>query len=871
MQPFHCEAIYLSRVGSGGPNFLLAEKRHWGIVVALASVVSVVSCRAMDDSLDLESHVSSGYEASVAETLAKDEDACDRDDASVPFRAIDLIQPVQVFRRPVLDRVRSEPEGSDAPAESGALAEEDGSGMDDWEHVGQEPGQHGLFGHEQFSEVSFRESADVVSEESLQLVEEVVQEPASEPERTDLPGPTITPPAWSEIVASGFGQYRQLDNMLRFPWETGILAEIFDCTQDPLPLCPGFPEPPPESIVGTSSESQLQLERFQMPHDAKYTRAVKSLQDMNYFEAKTQKLDLACAQWLNLLSIQWSSSGIGPQLVVALQRDSSGSDAFTVLKSCFGVKSPATLLKRASAFRQYVSWFNKLNGDPDSNIRPLPLDEEAVWSYFNWLRKQRQETGKGFTVPSSFLEAVRFAKFTLDLAGTDSILGSRRLLGFAALEKQAMGPSRQAPGMELEHLKRLHEVLKGDANNIDKLGAACFLICVYGRARWSDMRFIERVDVEEGESVTFYTAEHKTASVGLRRQQFLPIVVPWQGVVTDDWMNRFLSLYSCVGLDITRRPLGPLLPAPRLDGTFCARPLSTAEAADWLRALLEGTPDCSSFRSHSMKATLLGWCARAGLDKESRAVLGHHCSALSGSEVVYSRQLQIRALRKLAHILRRVRSGLALEDEAMREFGVLRTPAPFTPMHAAKTPLGPVAVEEAPNETAPAPASDQVLKDAVTAAVEAEELQSVKDEELDNSILENAAENLTLFPVELVSAGVVQIESSSGSDSSSSSYYSDSSSTEQPVRTESVRFTEEVPPDMDFYKHVKSGIVHCCKLDETVSKCKLNMSSNYKKLARKFHFKHPKCLRCFPKDGNRIRSIEQLTESLDGALKKAKS
>ena len=91
------------------------------------------------------------------------------------------------------------------------------------------------------------------------------------------------------------------------------------------------------------------------------------------------------------------------------------------------------------------------------------------------------------------------------------------------------------------------------------------------------------------------------------------------------------------------------------------------------------------------------------------------------------------------------------------------------------------------------------------------------------------------------------------------------------MRAETVRFTEEVPHDMDFYKHTKSGIVHCCKLDETVSKCKLNMGSNYKKLAREFHFKHPKCLRCFPKDGNRIRSIGQLTESLDSALKKSRA
>eukprot|EP00435_Cladocopium_sp_Y103_P041661 s2564_g11.t1 len=243
----------------------------------------------------------------------------------------------------------------------------------------------------------------------------------------------------------------------------------------------------------------------------------------------------------------------------------------------------------------------------EAKARAFPLDEVAVWQCFLWLKQQRESMSKGFTVPSSFLEVVRFAKFTLDLTGTDTILGSKRLLGFAALEKQAIGPTKQAPGMEVEHLRRLHEILKSDANVIDKLGAGCFLLCTYGRARWSDVRYIEKVHVEPGECITLYTSEHKTASVGLRRQQFLPIVVPWEGLVTDDWMRLFLETYAAAGLDIGRIPLGPLLPAPRLDGTFCARPLTTPEAAAWLRGLLQGTSHAETFRSHSMKATLLGW------------------------------------------------------------------------------------------------------------------------------------------------------------------------------------------------------------------------------------------------------------------------
>ena len=41
-------------------------------------------------------------------------------------------------------------------------------------------------------------------------------------------------------------------------------------------------------------------------------------------------------------------------------------------------------------------------------------------------------------------------------------------------------------------------------------------------------------------------------------------------------------------------------------------------------------------------------------------MLGHHCSALSGSEVVYSRHLQVRALRKLGLVLRPSPVGIRL-------------------------------------------------------------------------------------------------------------------------------------------------------------------------------------------------------------------
>lgn len=236
------------------------------------------------------------------------------------------------------------------------------------------------------------------------------------------------------------------------------------------------------------------------------------------------------------------------------------------------------------------------------------------------------------------------------------------------MERREKGPSSQAPILELVHLKKLHEILSLGSDLIDRLGAGAMLVCIYGRARWSDLRYIDHVDVEarRNGSLVLYTREHKTSAVGIRREQYLPLVIPWEGVVSEDWIEVLLKVYEEAGLDMTKVPLGPFLPAPKIGGGFCARPLSTQEAARWLRLLLSGTPGSEKIRCHSLKATLLNWCAKAGLDKEVRAVLGHHSTALHGSDIVYSRELQVRPLRKLQMLLKSIRIGLNLEDSVTR-------------------------------------------------------------------------------------------------------------------------------------------------------------------------------------------------------------
>lgn len=699
-------------------------------------------------------------------------------------------------------------------------------------------------------------------------------------ESEPVSGPVVSSGVWQSMVNDSFSSFRATHAGLLYPWETGTLACIFsDDNVVPALECPPLIHSAAEEPSASVGGSQGLTSSNQLDVDCKFTLAVKNLPDLDYFQQKSQSLELACGRWMELLSLSWDASSVGVQLALDLQTDAHGNLALESLRACFGTKSPSTLLKRAGTFRQFVKWFKTTEHYDDGCGCAFPLMEKVVWDYFLWLRRERAMSSKGYTSPSTFLETVRFAKFTVGLKGADEILQSRRLLGFAAIEKGLKGPTRQAPGLELSHLQRLHSVLKSGDSLVDRLGAAVFLICIYGRARWSDLRFVESLnfDRHRNGSLTIYTKEHKTSNVGTRREQFLPIIVPWEGVTNDWWLDTYVDVCEQLGFDLKRKPFGPLMPAPKLGGGFCARPLTTNEAAVWLRSLLAGTPQSESFRSHSLKATLLGWAARAGLDKETRAVLGHHCTALAGSEVVYSRDLQIRSIRKLSMMLRRVRVGLDLEEDTMKQFGLAGTPAMMTPAFCPTTPVPPrptLPQETAQESTEECPVGD-TNHGAVEGALETmrglEDLQSLKEECVDFDDVEMNADQLSLFPQSLAVTGAIAIESSSGSSSSSSEYSSSDESISDARLKGDVHFTERVPEGFLFFKHRKSGIVHSRKDGQEAFSCKTKLTENFCPLPAVFHVRLPKCLKCFPKDTERIRNLSQLTKAVDAAVKKAKS
>lgn len=383
----------------------------------------------------------------------------------------------------------------------------------------------------------------------------------------------VTGAAWNNMLSHAFSMGANVADCLPFPWETGTMKSVFSNNVMPRLLPSTMDSTDLRALNEANAGSILPVEHEDTslgPQPA-YLSAVKSLKDMDYMDGKRAQMTLAASKWMDILSIDWRSSSTGEQIRNDLQMDPGGDLAEQTLKAVFGVKSPSTILKRVASMRQYIVWHQKDCSDRDRYVSPFPMFESDVWNYFLHLRSVRRACSKGYTVSTTFLETIRFCKHVMGFHGCDDILQSKRLAGFAALEKKEKGPLNQAPSLEVEHLQRLHHVLAHGACLVDRIGAGAFLCAIYARARWSDLRYIHHIKYDgfkRNSTMDLYTTEHKTSSAGLKREQFMPLVVVSEGIVQGDWLGLFIAACHEAGFNWEKVPYGPMLPAPREDGVL---------------------------------------------------------------------------------------------------------------------------------------------------------------------------------------------------------------------------------------------------------------------------------------------------------------
>ena len=268
---------------------------------------------------------------------------------------------------------------------------------------------------------------------------------------------------------------------------------------------------------------------------------------------------------------------------------------------------------------------------------------------------------------TSLLEAFRFCKFVMNIPIPDELLANPLVKGRAmrlSADQDEYHPTRSLKAFEVASLEKM---MMTDMNSVDKYMLGAVLFCLFSRSRWSDVKYIRQVWIEEGSHegeifgfIEGRTQHHKSATSLTKKRRFMPLVCPLLGVTGCNWVESWMVSWKDLSIDIDRQPFGPLCRAASSSGGLCNRACTSDEISVFINAVLKATDPASS---HSLKHTTLEWCSSYGIDEDARKLLGHH--SLAGKALaVYSRDLLHRPLQLYCSMLRNIRLDHFRPDES---------------------------------------------------------------------------------------------------------------------------------------------------------------------------------------------------------------
>ena len=556
----------------------------------------------------------------------------------------------------------------------------------------------------------------------------------------------------------------------KLPWEQGIFAELLGDSD-------GLPETVPKIEISTPAQHndlslalevcRMEVSEAAQPHltggdGAIYPSFVKSLSDKDYVTKHSSLMDAAIKKLLIVLRHCMLASVAGRQILASKGGDTE-EEAVKILTAIVGVKSPATVVKRANSLLSYLRWAARQLA---SEVNPF--EEQHIWAYFSWLK----EVGAAATRASSCLSAIRFGVHVLGMETLGPCLSSRRLAGLSEILLAGKPLLKQATPLTVNQVILIHKALNDTGKHpYDRAFSAYCLIALYGRCRHSDLQCIHSAKLDVGKGCSFLeitTSNHKTGRSAEKKSKLLPILIPGIGVNGEHWLTLACKALEDVGAPLEDVHEGPLLPAPDQEpGMLLKRGLTSSETTGMLRAVTLSLDQLNSdgrleVSSHSLKSTTLSWCAKYGLSGATRSILGRHSGSLVDTYTIYSRDLTVAPTRELQSVIVEISEGRFMPDAPGHDFFPAFPPAPpvAPPVDARDDPnLAEVACKQ---EDQPGPAIE----------------------------------------------GEVIVSSDESDSSSSSEAESSASSALEEPPTKVRRFRPKVPADELWYVHRKSHILH---------------------------------------------------------------
>ena len=362
---------------------------------------------------------------------------------------------------------------------------------------------------------------------------------------------------------------------------------------------------------------------------------------------------IAMERWRLIIMQNPQGSIVGRQLLEAHSESNGGEVAGRIIEDTFGIKATRTLEQRSGSLLTYGRW---LAGE-DGSATILPFEEKWVYKYLCMLRTEKAAPTRG----TKFRESIAFSHGVLGAFGALTAMSSRRCQGSAALSMITKSKHKQMDPVFVEQVEAFENGVFELESEVDRIhsGNACVLI--HFRGRFSDLYYCSsepKLDEPPGKEGYIEAAVSDTKVTRRdKRRMCLPLVGHSRGLLGRAWGREYLRLRAKHGLDATN---GPLMVAVKADGTFTSSRLRSHEAVVWWREILLklGCPirPLQLFGSHSFKATLLSWLAKAGVPLSTRAILGYHASGSGETAILYSRDAVAGPLRSLHKLLMHVRA-----------------------------------------------------------------------------------------------------------------------------------------------------------------------------------------------------------------------
>ena len=426
-----------------------------------------------------------------------------------------------------------------------------------------------------------------------------------------------------------------------------IYRPIYE-TNPPMPQVAAFRSPTMPSgilLVDTPVAEQVDEDVGPVAGLIKF-RQKRSSGELSWEQQLNSQRIAAIRKWVRIILTAAVAFDLGRRLEKGAPL---GGSIAAGLKHVFSGKATGTLHNRAGPILRYIQWCN------NNAVIPFPVFERNVYNFM-------VEVGNSAapTFLRSFLVSLTFCNFILGLTGSDDAIASQRVQGCARESYLMKRKLQQRPPLSVAQVKALEQYVSSMMGTPrDVYAAGCFLLCIYMRARFSDMQHMTDIVVDEvvneGNTAGYIEAKvtrSKSAYTTERKTMFLPMAAPLIGVGGKDWFKQWQQARMLSS--VPRGEELPLLPQPAGNG-WLRVPMTASMGGDWLRKILVALGfdhnQVKDIGTHSCKATCLSWMSKAGIDIASRRLLGYHVDPSTKTCLVYSRDAASGPLRELDTVI----------------------------------------------------------------------------------------------------------------------------------------------------------------------------------------------------------------------------